>query len=83
MLHAPTVEKLQALHLHGLVAALEEQGRQTAYAELGFEERLGLLVDAEWTWRESRRQAQRLKAARLKCTACVEDIDYRHPRGLD
>ena len=83
MLHAPTVEKLQALHLRGLVAAWEEQSRQPAYAELGFEERLGLLVDAEWTWRENRRQAQRLKAARLKCAACVEDIDYRQPRGLD
>jgi DNA replication protein DnaC len=83
MLHAPTVEKLQALHLRGLVAALEEQSRQASYAELGFEERLGLLVDAEWTWRENRRQAQRLKAARLKCAACVEDIDFRHPRGLD
>lgn len=84
MLHAPTVEKLQALRLHGLVAALEEQARQTSYAELPFEERLGLLVDAEWTSRENRRQTQRLKAARLKLPqACVEDIDYRHPRGLD
>lgn len=84
MLHAPTVEKLQALRLHGLVAAWEEQARQTAYAELPFEERLGLLVDAEWTSRENRRQGQRLKAARLKLPqACVEDIDYRHPRGLD
>jgi len=84
MLRAPTVEKLQALRLHGLVAAWEEQGRQAAYAELGFEERLGLLVDAEWTWRETRRQAQRLKAARLKLPqACVEDLDYRQPRGLD
>ena len=83
MLRSPTVEKLQALRLPGLVAALEEQGRQPAYAELSFEERLGLLVDAEWTSRESRRQAQRLQAARLKCAACVEDIDYRHPRGLD
>jgi DNA replication protein DnaC len=83
MLQAPTVEKLQALHLHGLVTALAEQGRQASYAELSFEERLGLLVDAEWTARENRRQAQRLKAARLKLAACVEDIDYRQPRGLD
>jgi DNA replication protein DnaC len=83
MLRSPTVEKLQALRLHGLVAAWEEQDRHPQYAELPFAERLGLLVDAEWTGRESRRQAQRLKAARLKCAACVEDIDYRHPRGLD
>jgi len=83
MLRSPTVEKLQALHLHGLLAAWEEQERHPQAAELAFAERLGLLVDAEWTWRENRRQARRFKTARLKLAACLEDIDYRHPRGLD
>ncbi len=79
MLRSPTVEKLQALHLQGLLAAWEEQARQPQYAELAFAERLGLLIDAEWTARENRRQLQRLKTAKLKLPqACV-----RTPRGLD
>ena len=84
MLRSPTVEKLQALHLHGLLTAWEEQERHSQAAELAFAERLGLLVDAEWTARENRRQLQRLKTAKLKLPqACVEDLDYRTPRGLD
>ena len=84
MLRSPTVEKLQALHLHGLLTAWEEQERHPQAAELAFAERLGLLVDAEWTARENRRQLQRLKTAKLKLPqACVEDLDYRTPRGLD
>jgi DNA replication protein DnaC len=84
MLRSPTVEKLQALHLHGLLTAWEEQERHPQVAELSFAERLGLLVDAEWTARENRRQLQRLKTAKLKLPqACVEDLDFRTPRGLD
>ena len=84
MLRNPTVEKLQALHLHGLLAAWEEQERHPEAATLAFAERLGLLVDAEWTARENRRQLQRLKMAKLKLPqACVEDLDCRTPRGLD
>ena len=82
MLRSPTVEKLQALHLHGLLAAWEEQERHPEATELAFAERLGLLVDAEWTARENRRQLQRLKTAKLKLPqACVEDLDFRTPRG--
>ena len=83
MLTVPTVEKLRALKLHGLATAFQEQLRQPQYADLAFEERVGLLVDAEWTARENRRQARRFKTARLKLAACLEDVDYRHPRGLD
>ena len=50
---------------------------------LGFEERLGLLIDRETTERADRRLLYRLRNARLKQSACVEDIDYHHPRGLD
>lgn len=56
MLRSPTVEKLQALHLHGLLTAWEEQERHPEAAELSFAERLGLLIDAEWTARENRRE---------------------------
>src|SRR5204863_9637307 len=50
--------------------------------ELSFLERLGLLVDQQWTWRENQALARRLHAAKLK-GACVEEIDYRASRGLD
>jgi DNA replication protein DnaC len=50
---------------------------------LSFEERLGLLVDRELTERDDKRLSSRLRQARLKHNACLEDIDYRSPRGLD
>jgi DNA replication protein DnaC len=50
---------------------------------LSFAERLGLLVDRELNERENRRLASRLRAAKLRQHACIEDIDYHHPRGLD
>lgn len=83
MLHHPTLEKLQQLRLAGMYKALAEQAAQPQVAELGFEERLGLLADRELTERENRRLTTRLRQARLKHNACVEDIDYRAPRGLD
>lgn len=83
MLHHPTLEKLQQLRLTGMHRALAEQARQPGITELGFEERLGLLADRELTERENRRLKTRLRQARLKHNACIEDIDYRAPRGLD
>jgi DNA replication protein DnaC len=83
MLHHPTLEKLQQLRLSGMYKALSEQTAQPDIAELSFEERLGLLADRELTERENRRLSTRLRQARLKHNACVEDIDYRAPRGLD
>jgi DNA replication protein DnaC len=83
MLLHPTLEKLQALNLTGMLRALQEQLRTPACAQLCFEERLGLLVDSEATERENRRLAIRLGKARLRQQAVVEDVDFRHPRGLD
>jgi len=51
--------------------------------QLSFDERLGLIVDGELAERESRQNASRLKRAKLKQAATPEDVDYRHPRGLD
>jgi len=83
MLANQTLEKLQALRLHGMVQALEEQRRQTGITELDFEERLGLLVERQWLWKENRTLTARLKNAQLKiANATLEDINYRHPRGL-
>lgn len=83
MLTHPTLEKLRALNLVGMLRALQEQLQLPEYAHLSFEERLGLLVDREVTERQNRRLATRLKQARLRQTAVVEDLDFRHPRGLD
>jgi DNA replication protein DnaC len=76
------LEKLQALRLEGMAQALEEQRRQPELAELDFEERLSLLVERQWCWKENRSLTARLKRAQLKISAAVEAIDYRHPRGL-
>jgi DNA replication protein DnaC len=83
MLTHPTLDKLQHLKFTGMAAALAEQMQMPDIEELAFEERLGLLVDRELTERENRRLSSRLRRARLKHNAALEDIDYRHPRGLD
>lgn len=83
MLINATIETLQALSLGGMARALAEQLESPGYAEIGFEERLGLLVDREAQDRENRRLARQLKAARLRSDAVVEDLDLRTPRGLD
>lgn len=83
MLNHPTLDKLQALKFTGMASALAEQMKTPDIEELAFEERLGLLIDREATERENRRLSTRLRRARLKHNAAIEDIDYRHPRGLD
>lgn len=83
MLTHPTLDQLLELKLTGMHRALTEQMTMTDIDTLGFEERLGLLVDREMTERADRRLQYRLRTARLRQHACVEDIDYRHRRGLD
>ena len=83
MLQHPTLRKLYELNLAGMYTGLQEQLNNPAYAELSFEERLGLLVDREATERQNRRMAAKLKKARLRQSAAIEDVDFRHPRGLD
>ena len=83
MLKTPTIEKLQHLKLNGMLKGLEEQNTSPAYESLSFDERLGLLVDLETIERENRRLITRLKQAKLRQSACFEDIDYRHQRELD
>jgi DNA replication protein DnaC len=83
MLKHPTLDGLQTLKLTGMAAALADQTATPDIDELAFEERLGLLVDREITERENRRLTSRLRRARLRHAAALEDIDYRNPRGLD
>jgi DNA replication protein DnaC len=84
MLNNQTLDRLRSLKLTGMADAFAAQLEQPgAITELSFEERFSLLVDRETTYRENRRLVRLLQLARLKQNACVEDIDYKHRRGLD
>jgi len=83
MLNQQTIEKLHALRLHGMAEAFRAQPQQAGITELSFEERFALLVDQQWNWRQNRALERRLAKAKLRHRACVEDIDFRSPRGLD
>ena len=82
MLPEQTMEKLHAMKLNGMADAWEEQRQQPHSSDLSFDERLALLVERQWIWKENRALATRLRYAHLKQTACLEDLDFRHPRGL-
>ncbi|WP_262032539.1 IS21-like element helper ATPase IstB [Microvirga sp. Mcv34] len=83
MLTHPTHERLIALGLTGMAKAFEEQRRSPDLDALSFEERIGLLVDREAAERDTKRLTARLKFAALRQNACVEDVDWRTPRGID
>lgn len=84
MLMQQTLLTLKALRLPGMATAFEEQQTNAAVSSLSFDERFGLLVDREQTWRENRRLMRLLREAKLKCSqACVEDIRYGGGRKLD
>ena len=82
MLTKQTLQALRSLKLTGMADAFEAQLRQPEVQNLAFDERLGLLVDQEVSARENRRLTRYLRAAKFRDAACVEDIDYRHHRGL-
>ena len=84
MLNEHTLNQIKTLRLDGMLRALEDQATSAAVAALDFEARLALLVQREIEWRDARRIARILKTARLKVSgACLEDIDWRHSRGLN
>ena len=83
MLNHPIFDQLLELKLTGMHRALTEQMHMDNLQTLSFEERLGLLIDREATERTDKRLLYRLRNARLRQNACIEDIDYRHRRGLD
>jgi DNA replication protein DnaC len=83
MLTHPTMNRLVTLGLTGMAKAFEEQQQQPDIAALGFDERFALLVDREATERENKRLVNRLRFAKLRQNAVVEDIDTKAPRGLD
>ena len=83
MLNQQTLDKLYTLKLTGMAEAFNDQINQPDPDRLSFDERFGLIVDRQWTWKENNRMKRYLKNARLKLNACVEDIDYKSPRGID
>ena len=83
MLQEPMMEKLLAMRLHGMADALKTQEQDPSARELSFLERLALLVDHQWNWRQNQALARRLHGAKLRSNACIEEIDYRTARGLD
>ena len=84
MLTEPTLAKLQNMHLTAMAGAWLEQQRNPDIMQLDFDERFGLLVDAEHLHRDNRRLATRLKEAKLRhSNACIEDFDASQKRGID
>lgn len=83
MLKHPTLTQLHALGLHGMAKAFDELAANGQADGLDRLEWLTLLLDREASLRQDKRFTSRLRAARLRQQAAVEDVDYRSPRGLD
>lgn len=82
MLNEQTMTKLLSMKLNGMAEAYEQQRQQARMGDLSFEERFGMLVDSQWSWKEDRALKMRLYNAKFKLAALIEDIDYRAARGL-
>ncbi len=83
MLTQQTLDKMNAMKLSGMAGAFQHQLSSGEHTRLSFEERLGLLIDDEWTAREQRKLTRRLRSAKLRYAASLEDVNFKHPRGLD
>ena len=83
MLAEHTVTKLSAMRLDGMAEAYMSQRKSTDVLSLDFEERFGMLVESQWLYRENRALERRLKTAKLKINASIEDINWRISRNLD
>lgn len=83
MLNQQTIEKLYTMKLNGMAEAFKDQLQQPVAQDLSFAERFTLLVDQQWSFQENRRMNRLLKNAKLKINACIEDLDFKSPRGLD
>jgi DNA replication protein DnaC len=83
MLNQQTLDKLYIMKLLGMADGFKEQLQQPSFQDLSFDQRFGMLVDGQWTWKENKRLKRLLKDAKLKLQACVEDIDYKTSRGIE
>ena len=82
MVNEQTLGKMQEMNLTGMAQVFKDLMGKPEHADLTHDEFVGLLVDAESTHRANKRLQRLLRNARLKQSACLEDIDYRHARGL-
>lgn len=80
-----TIESLKAMRFSAMAAELERQmGDPSAYSQMGFEERLSLLVDAEWNCRQNNKLLRCIREARFATPgAVIEDVEYHEDRHLD
>jgi len=78
-----TISKLREMRMNGLINALDEQKLNSLYASMAFEERLALLVEQEYLYRENKRLKRNLSSAKLQQNACIEDIDFSVTRGIN
>ena len=83
MLTQATIDKMHQMKMAALAEAFERQIRSPEFASLGFEERVGMMIDAESDARGQRKLTRRLQVARLRQQASLEDVNWQHPRGLD
>ena len=73
----PTIDKLHALKLTGMADAVRKQLEDPGASQLSFEERLGLIIDHHWSWKENQALQRRLMNSKLRRDACIEDIDWQ------
>jgi DNA replication protein DnaC len=83
MLNQQTLDKLYIMKLLGMADGFKEQLQQPPFQDLSFDQRFGMLVDGQWTWKENKRLKRLLKEAKLKLQASIEDIDYKTSRGIE
>lgn len=83
MLTQATIDKMHAMKMAALAETFERLLRSSEFAQMSFEERVGMMIDAEHDAREQRRLTRRLQWARLRHQASLEDVDWQSPRGLD
>jgi len=84
MVNEATIDKLREMQLDTMAEVFRNQENDPAFASLSFDDRLGLLVDAEWSMRKNRRLTRLIRGAQFHFpSACIEDIEYHEDRKLD
>jgi DNA replication protein DnaC len=78
-----TIDKLHDMKLTAMADAFTEQMGKPDLGEMSFEDRFAMLVDRQWTFKEDRRMTRLLRTAKLRDSACIENIDFKTPRALD
>lgn len=83
MMSQQTIDKLHDMKLTAMADAFTEQMGKPDLGEMSFEDRFAMLVDRQWTFKEDRRMTRLLRTAKLRDSACIENIDFKTPRAVD